>query len=109
MIDDFIRLDGDGVSVLLDMRGVGLPRVLHWGGSLGQLTPVDAAEIASALSRQTPPATLDAAWDVSLFPTEGDGWSGRPGVQLRQGGVQLRTRFTTRSVSRASSSPASLA
>ena len=43
--------------------------------------------LRGALSRQTPPATLDAPWDVTLSPQEADGWSGRPGLQLRQDGV----------------------
>lgn len=83
-------LTRDGVSLLLHSPDTGLPCVLHWGAALS--APDDDA-VALALDRQTPPATLDAAWWPSLLPTEGDGWSGRPGVQLHRDGVLLYPRW----------------
>ena len=67
--------------------------MLHWGAPLGEVSEADAAELAKGLSRQSPTGTLDAAWQVSLSPAEGDGWSGRPGMQLRRGGVLHHARW----------------
>ncbi|MFB7884375.1 alpha-galactosidase [Microbacterium sp. NPDC056057] len=93
MTPGFIRLESEGVGVLVDARGPGLPHVLHWGASVGGITDADADALAKALSRQTAPETLDAAWQVSLSPQEGDGWTGRPGMQLRRDGVVHHARW----------------
>lgn len=92
MTTDPIVLDAHGTSLVIDASSPGLPAVLHWGASLGSAA-FDGDALRSALSRQTPPATLDAAWEVSLSPQEAEGWSGRPGLQLRRDGVQLRPRW----------------
>lgn len=107
------HLQRDGVGVVLDAAHPGLPRVLHWGapigvpardplGSLGPMSEQLAAlgpmseqlaALGPMLDRQTPPGTLDAAWEATLLPDEGDGFSGRPGMQLRRDGVLLRPRW----------------
>ncbi|MHA6522811.1 alpha-galactosidase [Tessaracoccus sp. G1721] len=85
-----------GVSLLLHADGPGLPAVQHWGAALdGAVGSLDA--IGAALNRQTPPATLDAAWQTSLLPAEGDGWAGRPGLQVHRGGRLLNPRWTVTS------------
>lgn len=88
-----IHLTADGISVVIDTRGPGLPTVLHWGPALGPLTTADLESIADAVSRQSTPGTLDAPWQVGLLPAECDAWSGRPGIQLRRSGVLLRSRW----------------
>ncbi|MDW4571922.1 alpha-galactosidase [Microbacterium sp. M3] len=93
MTKSIIHLHSEGVSLLIDARGPALPAVLHWGASLGSLRDGELASIADALSRQTPPATLDAAWENTILPTEGDGWSGRPGLQVSRDGAELYTRW----------------
>jgi len=92
MTTDPIVLEGDGVSLVIDASGGGLPAVLHWGAALGAAS-LDAGALHAATSRQTPPATLDAVWEATLSPQEAEGWSGRPGLQLRCDGVQLRPRW----------------
>ncbi|WP_350348276.1 alpha-galactosidase [Agromyces sp. G08B096] len=93
MTDELVHLESGGVAVLIDASGPGLPSVLHWGAALGKLGEEAAAGLRAAVSRQTAPRTLDAAWNLSLSPLEGDGWSGRPGLQLRRDGVLLRPRW----------------
>ncbi len=93
MTPRFIRLESEGVGVLVDARGPGLPHVLHWGTPIGGITDADADALAKALSRQSAPGTLDAAWQVSLSPQEGDGWTGRPGMQLRRDGIVHHARW----------------
>ncbi|MBW9095114.1 alpha-galactosidase [Microbacterium jejuense] len=89
----FVHLERDGVGVIIDARGTGLPCVLHWGAATGPLPDADAEALARAVSRQTPPGTLDAAWQVSLSPQESDGWTGRPGMQLRAAGIVHHPRW----------------
>ena len=92
------HLQRDGVGVVVDAAHPGLPRVTHWGASLASPTLAQLDALAVALDRQTRPATLDAAWDATILPDEGDGYSGRPGLQLRRGGALLRTRWRCESV-----------
>lgn len=92
------HLHADGVSVIVDARGADLPRVLHWGAPLGTPDEATLAAAASALSRQSAPGTLDAAWELTLLPAEGDGWAGRPGMQLQRDGVLVRPRWQVQSV-----------
>ncbi|MFL0409960.1 alpha-galactosidase [Microbacterium paludicola] len=82
---EVIRIAHDGVAVLLERPEQGLPRVLHWGADPGELTAEDGRALSAALSPQTPPGTLDAAWQLSLLPDESEGWSGRPGAELGRG------------------------
>ncbi|XUK61875.1 Alpha-galactosidase [Plantibacter sp. RU18] len=98
-----IHLSRDGVSLVIETAAEAsteppdtvLPTVLHWGADLG---PVDAdglRDLAAALSRQTRPGTLDAAWQVSILPAEGDMWAGRPGLSLRRDGVPIHLRWSS--------------
>ncbi|WP_309066093.1 alpha-galactosidase [Microbacterium sp.] len=98
MTSEIIHLSGAGVSLVLDARGEDVPRVLHWGAALGALTADDLADLAAARSRQTPPATLDAPWELTLLPAEADGWSGRPGAQLVRDGLPVRSRWSLVSI-----------
>lgn len=89
-----LYLEAHGTAVLLDPATDDLPSVLHWGAPLpGGHDPADDGDLRAALSRQTPPGTLDAPWQVTLSPQECDAWSGRPGMQLRAGGVLHRPRW----------------
>jgi alpha-galactosidase len=68
--------------------------VLHWGADLGALTEADLDALSSAVSRQTAPGTLDAAWQVSILPQESDGWAGRPGLLVTRNGSPIFPRWT---------------
>jgi alpha-galactosidase len=85
----------DGVALVLAHTEAGLPAVVHWGRDLGPLTDADLAGLDRATSRQTAPATLDAAWRVPLVPQESDGWAGRPGLLATRGGTPVYPRWTT--------------
>ncbi|MGN8246545.1 alpha-galactosidase [Cellulomonas soli] len=93
-----LTLRRDGVAVVVDPTGPGLPAVLHWGADLGEVGEADLAALAVAVGRQTPPATLDAAWQPSLVPQETDGWVGRPGLQLERAGTPLLVDWVLRAV-----------
>ena len=96
MTGGIVQLEAAGVGLVIDARAAGLPRVLHWGEALGAL-PADALErLADAVSRQSAPGTLDAAWQLSVVPQEGDGWTGRPGLQVRRDGILHHCRWASR-------------
>ncbi|SDL20053.1 alpha-galactosidase [Glycomyces sambucus] len=89
------QLRRDGVALILDGAGAGLPAVLHWGADPGPLDADDLAALDAATGRQTPPGTLDAAWRVPLVPQESDGWAGRPALLATRDGLPLFPRWTS--------------
>jgi len=90
----FVPLRKHGTTLVFEQPETGLPVVLHWGGDLGDLSETDCAQLSAAVSRQTPPGTLDAAWQVSILPQESDGWPGRPGVLLTRDGAPVFPRWS---------------
>ncbi|GAA4170561.1 alpha-galactosidase [Gryllotalpicola koreensis] len=92
--EPFTVLESHGTQVVLELHPDGFPAVLHWGPSLGALDASALRELSRAASRQTPPATLDAAWQVPLVPQESDGWAGRPGLLATRGGTPVYPRWT---------------
>jgi len=93
-----IHLEAHGTDLVLEVGPHGLPAVLHWGAPLGELTARDLEAMSRAVSRQTRPGTLDAAWQVSILPAEADGYSGRPGAQVRAAAGLLRPRWEVTAV-----------
>jgi alpha-galactosidase len=75
-----VQLRAAGTGVLLDVGGPGLPRVLHWGADLGDLTGVPAAALLAGSTPAVPRSALDAPMPFSVLPVESDGWSGAPGL-----------------------------
>ncbi len=71
-----MHLRAGGVSVLLDVRGPGLPSVLHWGADLGTHLPAPA-HLAPAL----PHSGLDVPVPLTLLPSAADGWLGEPALR----------------------------
>ncbi|WP_439591617.1 alpha-galactosidase [Microbacterium sp.] len=76
------HLRAAGVSLLIDARGTGMPAVLHWGPELGPLTSDQAEALAEASIAAVAPSSIDIPFRLGLVPTWGDGWTGRPGVQI---------------------------
>ncbi|WP_042394745.1 alpha-galactosidase [Streptacidiphilus carbonis] len=72
-----VALRASGTSLVVELAEP-LPRVLHWGADLGDLTATDLA----ALALTDEPAVLNNSIDVprrfTVWPTEADGWSGTP-------------------------------
>ncbi|HYN76056.1 MAG TPA: alpha-galactosidase, partial [Candidatus Limnocylindria bacterium] len=77
-----VVLRAAGTSIVLDVEGPGLPRVLHWGADLGDC-PDEGVLTAAA---PVPPSSLDAPWPLTLLPLREDGWTGSPGVEGHRGG-----------------------
>ncbi|MEL4504441.1 alpha-galactosidase [Luteococcus sp. H138] len=89
-----IVLEGAGTSVVLDSPEGALPRVVHWGASLGELTADDHA----ALVRATAHGPMhngepDEGYALALLPEQWRGWYGHPGVSGSRGGRSWAPRF----------------
>ncbi len=82
-------LRGGGVGLVVASRPDGLPEVLHWGRDTGPVSATDADDLVAAQGRAVSPSAYDAAWPLTLLPTEHDGWEGRPGIAGQVGGRPL--------------------
>ncbi len=97
---DLIHLRAAGVSLVLDLSGARLPRVLHWGTDLG---PLGAAELAALRLAQRPQPigfSVDARVEVAVLPEQSAGWLGTPGLVGNRGGADFSTAFAVREVTR---------
>ncbi|MDQ1628470.1 MAG: alpha-galactosidase [Actinomycetota bacterium] len=88
-----LHLRASGVSLVLDLRDDGLPRVAHWGADLGDL---DAAALESLALAVVPPATsntLDDLGQLSVLPEHARGWFGAPGLSGHRAGADWSPLF----------------
>ncbi|RKF26229.1 alpha-galactosidase [Micromonospora globbae] len=80
-------------SLVLDARGPGLPRVVHWGGDVGDLDDDDLRQLADATVPPVVPSSFDAPTVLSLLPEAGAGWSGRPALAGHRDRADWATAF----------------
>jgi alpha-galactosidase len=95
---EFLHFRSAGVSLVLDLRGETLPRVLHWGRDLGD---VDAVALQALALVAIPPVTsntLDDVGELSLLPEHAHGWFGTPGLAGHRDGADWSPSFEVRSV-----------
>ena len=80
-------------SLVLDARGPGLPRVVHWGADLGPLPDEDLPAVVDATVPPVVPSSFDTPTVLSLLPEASAGWSGRPGLAGHRDGRDWSTAF----------------
>jgi len=80
-----LHLRAAGVSLVLDARGPSLPRVLHWGGDLGDLSDADLAALVTVAVPPGPNA-VEQKPVASVLPESARGWEGRPGLSGHRDG-----------------------
>ncbi|MGW3243865.1 alpha-galactosidase [Streptomyces sp. NPDC001070] len=89
-----VALRAAGTSFVVELSEP-VPRVLHWGADLGELSAADHA----ALSLTAEPAVLNNSIDVprrfTIWPTEADGWAGTPAHHGHLNGGAAAPRLTT--------------
>ncbi len=95
MVDDpqgWLALRRAGVMVALDVGGPHLPRIVHWGADLGELT---AAEFAALPAGYAAPGrdTHNAAVPLTVSPSRAQGWTGWPGLTGHRGGLASQPLF----------------
>ncbi|MET8319975.1 alpha-galactosidase [Micromonospora sp. NPDC005189] len=80
-------------SLVLDARGPGLPRVVHWGGDIGDLDDDGLRQLVDATVPPVVPSSFDEPTVLSLLPEPSAGWSGRPGLAGHRDGTGWSTAF----------------
>ncbi|CAI9406506.1 Alpha-galactosidase [Aestuariimicrobium sp. T2.26MG-19.2B] len=73
------HLRRDGVSVVVEL-GRGLPRILHWGADLGELTESDLAAVELQTRATTGDSRVHAPYPVTVLPALAEGWVERPSL-----------------------------
>ena len=85
-----VHLANDRTSLVFAHDG-GMPRLVHWGQALGQLSP----DAAAMWDRPAPRGGLDIDPPLGLVAQAGDGWFGTPGIDgHRPGGRDFAPRFS---------------
>ncbi|GIG22955.1 alpha-galactosidase [Cellulomonas chitinilytica] len=96
-LDEVVHLRADGVSLLVDLRGGTLPRVVHWGRDLGDLAPDVLPEIVRATTPSTTGFPVDGQVEVSVLPEQAAGYLGTPGLVGSRDGSDFSPAFAVRS------------
>lgn len=92
--DTLLHLRAHGVSVVVDTSGARLPRVVHWGRDLGDLSGPELAQVRLATLPQPIGYSVDGPVDVAVLPEQSAGWTGTPGLSGHRGGASFSTQFT---------------
>ncbi|MCF3148098.1 alpha-galactosidase [Streptomyces platensis] len=95
-MDDLLHFRAAGTSLVLDVSGTGLPRVVHWGADLGAVPPGRLAGLRAADVPQAVPNALDEPVPVSVLPQQSAGWPGTPGLSGHRAGRTAAPAFTVR-------------
>jgi alpha-galactosidase len=90
-----VLLRAGDAAVLIDLTGGRLPGILHWGADLGELTAVDAAQIAAATEPGRYANGADEVSRLSVLPEHHTGWTGRPGLSGSRHGRSWSPKFTS--------------
>jgi alpha-galactosidase len=92
-VADLVHLRAGGVSLVLDLTGDRLPRILHWGTDLGLLEPSELRDLRRAMRPQPVGFSQDSPVDVAILPEQSSGWLGTPGLVGNRGGTDFSTAF----------------
>lgn len=71
---------------MLDARGTGVPRLVHWGSDLGAVAPDSLASLVDA-GRAIAPSSPDTPLSPSLLASPAEGFSGFPALVARRAGA----------------------
>ena len=83
-----------GTSLVLDASGTGVPRILHWGADLGELSSADLEALRATASTLVPTSTVEEQVRPTLLPEPGRGWPWTPGIEGHRSGRDFSPRFT---------------
>ena len=94
-----VHVGDDQLSVVVDLRH-GLPAIIAWGASLGQVSVDDVEQIARAVERPVEHGGLDVVAPITLVTLHSSGSSARPGLEgHRPGGRHWAPVFALSDVS----------
>ncbi|GAA3599506.1 alpha-galactosidase [Nonomuraea rosea] len=77
-----VHLRGGSTSFIVEVAAP-VPRVLHWGADLGELSPAELDTIRATAVPGVTHNSTDMPRRLSVLPTEADAWSGTPGIEGR--------------------------
>ncbi|SDD75132.1 alpha-galactosidase [Glycomyces harbinensis] len=77
---DVVHLRRAGTSVVVSLTDARLPRILHWGNDLGDLSGAELAAIQRATSPTIGDSAVTYPQPVPVVPQLAESWLGRPGV-----------------------------
>jgi alpha-galactosidase len=89
----WLALRRAGVLLALDVAGPHLPRIVHWGGDLGELGPTDFAALPAAAYEAPTADGYNSDVPVTLSPTRAQGWPGWPGLTGHRAGAASQPLF----------------
>ena len=98
-VDRWRTLRQAGVALVLDVGGPHLPRIVHWGADLGDLTPGDCSALAAARYETPTAAGHDSDVPTTLSPSRAQGWAGWPGLSGHRAGLASQPLFELAEVS----------
>lgn len=90
---ELLHLRAAGAALVLDLSGDTLPRVLHWGADLGDLSAAHLHALRQASLRQPIGFSIDQPVEVSVLPEQSAGWLGTPGLVGNRGGADFSSAF----------------
>ncbi|WP_273651934.1 alpha-galactosidase [Cellulomonas fimi] len=90
---DLVHLRADGVSVVVDLVGGTLPRVLHWGADLGAPDPAVLADLRHATRPVPLGFPVDGEVAAAVLPEQSAGHVGTPGLTGSRDGRDFSTAF----------------
>jgi alpha-galactosidase len=90
-----LRAGGTSVVVLLDQHR--LPRILHWGEDLGELSGEELRAIAATAMPAVGDSAVTYPQPVPVVAQLSEGWLGRPGLVGDSDGRRWAPTFTTTS------------
>ncbi|MFJ2634008.1 alpha-galactosidase [Streptomyces sp. NPDC087422] len=86
-----VTLRAAGAALVVEL-GEPVPRVLHWGADLGDLSDADLAALSLTAEGAVLNNSLDVPRRFTVWPTEADGWSGSPAQQGHRAGTATTPR-----------------
>jgi len=81
-----LHLRAGGVSLVIDARGPRLPRLVHWGHDLGDISPELLEDLVTASVPPTVSDVPDDAITLGVLPEHSLGWPGQPGLSGHRNG-----------------------
>jgi alpha-galactosidase len=80
------HLSAGGVSVVVDARGTGMPRIAHWGASLLPVSPGGLEQLVAGGQPQIVSNSIDTLVPLGILPEQSTGWAGTPGISGHRDG-----------------------
>ncbi|HEY5516308.1 MAG TPA: alpha-galactosidase, partial [Pengzhenrongella sp.] len=96
LVPEIVHLRTAGVSLVIDLSAGRLPRVVHWGADLGDLSPTELVDVRLAARPQPVGFSVDRPVDVAVLPEQSAGWLGTPGIIGNRAGRDFSTAFRVR-------------